>query len=71
MSQTNIPIILAGGLNPQNIYQKILTYKPFGVDLSSGIESTAGKKDPLKMKQFIIEVLRAQKELGRNGNIDK
>ncbi len=69
ISQTDVPIILAGGLNPQNIYQKILAYKPFGVDLSSGIEFTAGKKDPKKMKEFIIEVLRAQKELEKNGKI--
>lgn len=49
--------ILAGGLNLDNIRDALDTLKPFGVDVSSGIE-TDGVKDPEKMKKF-VETVRA------------
>jgi phosphoribosylanthranilate isomerase len=45
--------ILAGGLNESNVVEAINTIRPFGVDVSSGVEVSAGKKDLLKMKRFI------------------
>ena len=49
-------IILAGGLNPDNICEVLNLVKPFGVDISTGIESRPGKKDPVLLKEFIARV---------------
>lgn len=53
---TNKRIILAGGLTPENVAEAIKTVKPFAVDVSSGVESTAGIKEIHKIKSFISNV---------------
>src|SRR4030043_290095 len=52
-------IILSGGLNPANVYQAIQEVRPAGGDVCSGVEQIPGKKDLLKMIDFVKEVRRA------------
>ena len=51
-----IPIILSGGLTPENVGRAVREVKPFAVDVASGVESSRGVKDPGKIVEFIRSV---------------
>lgn len=51
------PIVLAGGLRPETVIRAVETIRPFGVDVSSGVE-TNGDKDPAKIRAFVAAAKR-------------
>ncbi len=55
----SIPYLLSGGLGPENVGDAIRRVRPFGVDVSSGVERVAGVKDPARILAFIREARAA------------
>jgi phosphoribosylanthranilate isomerase len=51
--RSRLPVILAGGLNPENVGEVVRKVRPFGVDASSGLESSPGIKDHRKVVEFV------------------
>jgi phosphoribosylanthranilate isomerase len=56
-------ILLAGGLTPENVAEAILAVRPYAVDVTSGVESKPGEKDPAKLRVFFDEVARANRDI--------
>ena len=70
---TSVNVILAGGLTPENVVSGIEICHPWGVDVSSGVESSPGRKDPMLMKRFIDaarSVVLPEYDGGDNGPYD-
>jgi len=58
ISQSSLPLVLAGGLEPANVRQAIERLKPWAVDVSSGVETAPGIKSEALMRKFIEEAKR-------------
>ena len=59
LRSVSVPFVIAGGLDPENVAEAMAAARPFGVDVSTGVEITPGWKDPGKMTRFVDAVRRA------------
>lgn len=64
LSQTS-SLILAGGLNLENLAQAVQEVTPYGLDVSSGVEARRGVKDPDLIQEFVAEARRVEQEMVR------
>jgi len=60
-------VVLAGGLTADNVEEAIRFVRPWGVDVSSGVERARGEKDPLKIREFVVRVRAAEAALDARG----
>lgn len=57
-TQSSLPVVLAGGLNPENVATAVESTQVYGVDVSGGVEASPGKKDTEKMMAFVRHAKR-------------
>ncbi|MBC7237564.1 MAG: phosphoribosylanthranilate isomerase, partial [Chloroflexi bacterium] len=62
-AEMSLRLIVAGGLTPENVSLVVHTLRPWGVDVSSGVEATPGRKDPDKVARFVAAVREAEADI--------
>jgi len=58
------PVFLAGGLTPENVGEAVRAARPYGVDVSGGVETAPGRKDPEKIRRFVAQARAAGDAIG-------
>jgi phosphoribosylanthranilate isomerase len=53
LDRLDVPLVLAGGLTPENVREAVETVDPDAVDAASGVEDTPGRKDPERVREFV------------------
>lgn len=65
IQNAGLPVIIAGGLTPDNVQDAVLSTRPWGIDVSSGLEATPGRKDHDKVKKFVEGARKAAIEASK------
>ncbi len=64
-------IVIAGGLDPSNVEDAVRRAAPYGVDVASGVEAAAGRKDLDRVEAFVLAVRRAEEGLAEGADADR